>query len=433
MEPYFLINGQQPLQGKVRVSGAKNSVLALLIASTMTNDVVIFEDVPKIQDVDELISILRYLQSNVISMPKSNRNYVTIDGANLDYKDLLIEEITKFRASYYFMGAFVARFKRCRLYLPGGCRLGPRPIDLHIMGLEKLGCKINMIDDEDKTIVDISCPDGLKGNNIFLDFPSVGATINLILAASMAEGETKIENAAREPEIVDVVTLLNNMGANIKGAGTDEIRIKGVNELHGCLHQVVPDRIEAGTYVMMGCLLSNDLIVDNIIPEHIEALTSKLINMGFNLDIKDESIHIKATDKSKLEGTKIKTGVFPSFPTDLQQVLLTLTTQVNGKSEIIETIYPQRFKQCGDLENMGANINITLGEEQSKAIVTGATPLVGKTVHSTDLRAGAALVLAGLIAEGETKVYAINHILRGYDNFIEKLQAIGADITLVKE
>lgn len=433
MEPYFLINGQQPLQGKVRVSGAKNSVLALLIASTMTNDVVIFEDVPKIQDVDELISILRYLQSNVISMPKSKRNYVTIDGANLDYKDLLIEEITKFRASYYFMGAFVARFKHCRLYLPGGCRLGPRPIDLHIMGLEKLGCKINMIDEGDKTIVDISCPDGLKGNNIFLDFPSVGATINLILAASMAEGETKIENAAREPEIVDVVTLLNNMGANIKGAGTDEIRIKGVNELHGCLHQVVPDRIEAGTYVMIGCLLSNDLIVDNIIPEHIEALTSKLINMGFNLDIKDESIHIKETDKSKLEGTKIKTGVFPSFPTDLQQVFLTLTTQVNGESEIIETIYPQRFKQCGDLENMGANINITLGEEQSKAIVTGATPLVGKTVHSTDLRAGASLVLAGLIAEGETKVYAINHILRGYDNFIEKLQAIGADITLVKE
>ena len=433
MEPYFLINGQQPLQGKVRVSGAKNSVLALLIASTMTNDVVIFEDVPKIQDVDELISILRYLQSNVISMPKSNRNYVTIDGANLDYKDLLIEEITKFRASYYFMGAFVARFKHCRLYLPGGCRLGPRPIDLHIMGLEKLGCKIDMIDEGDKTIVDISCPDGLKGNNIFLDFPSVGATINLILAASMAEGETKIENAAREPEIVDVVTLLNNMGANIKGAGTDVIRIKGVKELHGCLHQVVPDRIEAGTYVMMGCLLSNDLIVDNIIPEHIEALTSKLINMGFNLDIKDESIHIKETDKSKLEGTKIKTGVFPSFPTDLQQVFLTLTTQVNGESEIIETIYPQRFKQCGDLENMGANINITLGEEQSKAIVTGATPLVGKIVHSTDLRAGASLVLAGLIAEGETKVYAINHILRGYDNFIEKLQAIGADITLVKE
>lgn len=433
MEPYFLINGQQPLQGKVRVSGAKNSVLALLIASTMTNDVVIFEDVPKIQDVDELISILRYLQSNVISMPKSNRNYVTIDGANLDYKDLLIEEITKFRASYYFMGAFVARFKHCRLYLPGGCHLGPRPIDLHIMGLEKLGCKINMIDEGDKTIVDISCPDGLKGNNIFLDFPSVGATINLILAASMADGETKIENAAREPEIVDVVTLLNNMGANIKGAGTDEIRIKGVKELHGCLHQVVPDRIEAGTYVMMGCLLSNDLIVDNIIPEHIEALTSKLINMGFNLDIKDESIHIKETDKSKLEGTKIKTGVFPSFPTDLQQVFLTLTTQVNGESEIIETIYPQRFKQCGDLENMGANINITLGEEQSKAIVTGKTPLVGKTVHSTDLRAGASLVLAGLIAQGETKVYAINHILRGYDNFIEKLQAIGADITLVKE
>lgn len=433
MEPYFLIKGNKHLSGKVRISGAKNSALALLIASTMTNDVVIFEDVPNIQDVDELLTILRYLNANVISTLKSNRNHVTIDCQNLDYKDLLIDEITKFRASYYFMGAFVARFKRCKLYLPGGCHLGPRPIDLHIMGLEKMGCKINLIEESDKNVVDITCPDGLHGADIFLDFPSVGATINLILAASMAEGETRIENAAREPEIVDVVTLLNNMGGKIKGAGTNEIRIKGVSELHGCLHQVVPDRIEAGTYVMMGCLLSDNLIVDNVIPEHIEALTSKLISMGFNLEIKDESIKINATNHDELMGAKIKTGVYPSFPTDLQQVFLTLTTQVEGESEIVETIYPQRFKQCSDLINMGADININLGEEQSKAIISGKTSLVGKTVHSTDLRAGAGLVLAGLVASGETKVYAINHILRGYDSFVAKLQAIGADIELVKE
>lgn len=434
MEAYFQINGNKPLSGKVRISGAKNSALPLLIASTMTNDVVVFEDVPDIQDIDEIISILKYLNANVINTPNANRNFVSIDNKDLEYKELLIDEITKFRASYYFIGAFVSRFHKCRLYLPGGCYLGPRPIDLHIMGLEKLGCKIEFDEIDGKTIMDITCPNGLVGSDIFLDFPSVGATINLMLAATLADGDTKIENAAREPEIVDVATLLNNMGANIKGAGTDEIRISGVSSLKGTLHQVVPDRIEAGTYVMLGCLLSDNLVVDNVIPEHIEALTSKLITMGFNLEIEDEQIKIKGVeDRNQLVATNIKTGVFPSFPTDLQQIFITLATQVNGESEIIETIYPQRFKQCPYLINMGANIDVKYGDEQTKAIVSGKTPLVGNEVYSTDLRAGASLVVAGLVASGTTKVFEIQHILRGYDKFVTKLQNIGADITLIEE
>ncbi len=433
MEEHFLINGCQPLQGKVRISGAKNSALALIIASTLTNEVVTLEDVPNINDVTELLSILKQLNANVISTPKLSCNYVTIDNTELAYQELLMDEITKFRASYYFMGAFVARFKKCRLYLPGGCYLGPRPIDLHIMGLEKLGCVITSEAIGDKTIIDIKCPHGLVGNDIFLDFPSVGATINLILAASMAEGETRIENAAREPEIVDLVTLLNNMGANIKGAGTDEIRIVGVDSLKGTYHQVVPDRIEAGTYVMLGCLLSDDLIVDNVIPEHIESLTMKLTNMGYNLTISDEQIIINKTDRSKIVASKIKTGVFPSFPTDLQQIFATLATQAHGESQIIETIYPKRVKQCEYLQKMGANITIIDNEEQSNIKIKGKTPLYGQEVTSSDLRAGASLVIAGLIAKGSSKVFGINHVLRGYDNFINKLQAIGADIQLVKD
>lgn len=434
MSSYFQINGGKPLSGKVRISGAKNSALPLLIASTMTKDVVVYEDVPDIQDVYEIISILKYLNANVISTPKANCNYVSIDSSELEYKELLIDEITKFRASYYFIGAFVSRFHRCRLYLPGGCYLGPRPIDLHIMGLEKLGCVIETQDKGDRTIMDITCPNGLVGSDIFLDFPSVGATINLMLAATLADGETKIENAAREPEIVDVASLLNNMGANIKGAGTDEIRISGVKELHGTLHQVVPDRIEAGTYIMLGCLLSDNLVVDNVIPEHIEALTSKLISMGFNLDITDEQVVIKSLEEgTELKATNIKTGVFPSFPTDLQQIFLTLATQVNGDSEIVETIYPQRFKECQYLQEMGASIDIRYGDDQTKAIVSGKTLLTGCDVYSTDLRAGASLVVAGLVANGTTNVYEIQHILRGYDKFITKLQNIGADIKLIEE
>ena len=429
MHKYIKINGGNELSGTLRISGAKNSVLALMIASTLTNEVINLEDVPEIKDVKDLITILKKLNSNVILANKC----LAIDNEKLEYRDLLIDEVTSFRASYYFMGAFISRFKKCKLYLPGGCYLGPRPIDLHIMGFKKLGCDIKIIENDQKTIVDITCPNGLIGNEIFLDFPSVGATINLMLAAVMAEGETKIENAAKEPEIVDVATLLNNMGAKITGAGTDEIRIVGVEKLNGTLHQVVPDRIEAGTYLMISVLLGNDIYLENIIPDHLEALCSKLKEIGFQFEIMEESIYIPKNNLENLKGIDIRTGVFPSFPTDLQQIFLTLTTQLNGTSNILETIYPERFKQCKYLQDMGANINLELGEITSKAEIKGKTTLIGKTTKATDLRAGASLILAGLLAQGETKIYNIEHILRGYDNLIEKLTNIGAKIYLCEE
>ena len=432
MNKYFSINGGNKLSGKIRISGAKNSVLPLIIASIMTDDVVTFEDVPEIKDVKEVLKILKSLNSNVISSKQGAKKYLTIDNSETKYSDLLMKEITKFRASYYFMGAFIAKYKKCKLLLPGGCYLGPRPIDLHIMGLEKLGCVIKTIDGENQEM-EITCPDGLKGTEIFLDIPSVGATINLMLAAAMAEGETKIDNAAKEPEIIDVATLLNNMGANIKGAGTGEIRITGVKKLDGCLHQVVPDRIEAGTYVLMGAMLGQDLSIENIIPEHLEGLTSKLQVMGVDLDVGEDKIHIKSSNVENLKPGNIKTGVFPSFPTDLQQIFLTLQTQANGESKITETIYPERFKQCEYLAEMGANIELNIGSELSTSLVKGKTPLKGAKVVATDLRAGAALVFAGLIAKGNTRVYEIDHILRGYEDLVGKLENVGADITLVEE
>lgn len=431
MQQYFKINGGKKLTGEIEVNGAKNSVLALIIASTMTSKVVTLEDVPKIKDVDVLVKILKYLGSNIIISKQGTKNFITVDNELLDYKSLEIPEVTMFRASYYLMGAFVARYKKCRLSLPGGCFLGPRPIDLHIKGLESLGCTIDQVESGDDLVLDITVKDKLKGAKIFLDFPSVGATINLILAATMAEGETIIENAAKEPEIVDVTTLLTNMGAKIKGAGTGEIKIMGVESLNGTYHQVVPDRIEAGTYLMIGGLLGENLTVRNVIPEHLEALTSKMMDTGIVLDIKDEEITVVGRHK-RLKPVTIKTGVFPSFATDLQQVFATLLTQVDGKSKIIETIYPERFRNCAYLNNMGAHTIVETNEESGKVTIIGQTPLIGKDVMATDLRAGAALVFAGLIAEGTTHVNNIDHVLRGYDNIVEKLVKVGADIELVK-
>ncbi len=430
---YFKINGGNTLTGKVEVTGAKNSVLALIIASTMTNDVVTIEDVPLINDVYELINILKHLGSNIIITKQGNRNVLIIDNQKLKNTELLMEEISKFRASYYFMGAMVGRFKDCKLLLPGGCYLGPRPIDLHVMGLEQLGCEIEFEEDGDQnTILEVTVPNGLIGNKIFLDFPSVGATINIMLAAILAEGETIIENVAMEPEIVDIATLLNNMGAKVKGAGTNEIRIHGVKKLHGCYHQVVPDRIEAGTYLMIASAIGEDVTIENVIPEHLESLISKLKYLGVNLDVKDDAITVLGKTEP-LKATTIQTGVFPSFATDLQQVFVTLLTQVEGKSNVTETIYPERFRNCKYLNGMGANIEIDTGEDLSKATIIGPTPLKGMEVMATDLRAGAALIFAGLLAEGETRVTNVGHVLRGYDQIDEKLRNLGADIELIRK
>lgn len=428
---YIKINGKNKLSGNIQISGAKNSVLPLIIATTMTGSVVNLEGIPDIRDVRILKDILTEVGSNIIISEVGNRKNFTIDNKKFENKPLLMNEITEFRASYYFMGSMIARYKKCELLLPGGCYLGPRPIDLHIMGLEQLGCKIEQIEFNGKTKLTIDASDGLYGNNIFLDFPSVGATINLMLAACMAVGETTIENAAKEPEIVDVATLLNNMGANIKGAGTNEIRVHGVDKLIGCNHQVVPDRIEAGTYIMIASALGENLTVSNVIPEHLEALLSKLIHMGVDLEVGEDFVKIKSS--KELKASKIKVGVYPSFATDLQQVFMTLATTAVGETTIVETIYPDRFRQAEYLNNMGANIEVEIGEETSHAKVIGKTELTGTEVMATDLRAGASLIMAGLIADGETKITNIRHILRGYDSIVEKLNHVGADICLVEE
>lgn len=432
MTRYFNIKGGEKLTGSIKINGAKNSILPLLISSTMTNKVVTIEDVPKISDVEALVKIFTKMGSNIIQSTNGPRDSIIIDNESLDYMDLYMPEVSQFRASYYLIGALIGRYKKCNLLLPGGCFLGPRPIDLHLKGFEALGCVIEQENEEGANKLMISAPNGIHGADIFLDFPSVGATINIMLAATLAEGETIIENAAKEPEIVDVATMLTNMGAKIKGAGTNEIRIMGVEELHGCVHQTVPDRIEAGTYLMIGALLGENFTVENIIPEHLEALISKLSQVGIKLDIGDDYIKIIGRNE-KLTSANIKVGVYPSFPTDLQQIFITLLTQVEGSGKVVETIFPDRFRQCEYLKNMGADIKLFPGEELAYAEVHGPTKLKGASVRATDLRAGASLVFAGLLAEGETRIDNIEHVLRGYDEIVKKLTNVGANITLVEE
>ncbi|MFV0246849.1 MAG: UDP-N-acetylglucosamine 1-carboxyvinyltransferase [Mycoplasmatales bacterium] len=430
---YFKVNGGNRLSGTVSVSGAKNSVLALLVASVLTDKQLIIEDVPSINDVYDLVDILEYLGSNIIISDQKEKKTITIDNSKLKYKPLLIENVTKFRASYYFMGAMIGRFGKVDILIPGGCFLGPRPIDLHIKGFEEMGCSVKEYDTEQGPAIEIRTTDGcLKGNTIFLDFPSVGATINLLLASALANGNTLIENAAKEPEIIDVITMLSTMGANIRGGGTGNVKVEGVEKLEGCFHQVIPDRIEAGCYILLASLLGNNIEVTNIIPEHLEALLSKLTEVGISFTIKDDSVIVHGKSDN-LNPISIKTGVYPSFPTDLQQVMCTFLTQIEGESKITEKIYPDRFRNCYELINMGAAIDIKRSEEFGEAIIQGGTGLDGKEVSASDLRAGFSLIFAGLIANGETKVDNINHVLRGYDRIIEKLQGLGASIELIEE
>ncbi len=432
-ERYFKVQGGNSLSGKVTISGAKNSVLALLIASVLTDKQLVIEDVPAIKDVYDLVEILEYLGSNVIITDQGDRKIVTIDNKNLEYKPLLIEQITRFRASYYLMGVMIGRFGKCELLIPGGCFLGPRPIDLHLKGFESLGCEIEEFKHEDNDAIRITAKTGrVEANTIFLDFPSVGATINILLAAAIGNGTTILENAAKEPEIVDVITLLNTMGANIRGGGTGVIKIEGKEMLKGCYHQVIPDRIEAGSYLMLAGLIGENVVIDNVIPEHLDAVVSKLEQIGIKMLIEADRITVLGR-ADELKPVKIQTGVYPSFATDLQQVMATMLTQVPGYSEITETIYPDRFKNCFYLNDMGANIEVKRSEKFGQAQITGSTDLKGHVVEATDLRAGFSLLFAGLIAEGETEVHNINHVLRGYANIVKKLNALGANIELIEE
>lgn len=411
----IIVNGKNELEGTIRISGAKNAAVAIIPAAIMTDEEATLCNVPEISDIDSLEEILSFLNIDVKRATES----MIINPKNMENKVIPTEISSKLRASYYFMGALLAKYKYVEMYFPGGCKIGSRPINLHLEGFKKLGATIE--EENDKYIIKA---DKLKGAQMYLDVASVGATINIMLAATKAEGTTIIENAAREPEIVNVATFLNNMGAKIVGAGTSVIKIKGVKKLIKGFAEIIPDRIEAGTYTIIGALLGNPLKISNIIPEHIEALTSKLKEAGADIEIEEDSIICKKVDN--LKPVNIKTYYYPGFATDLQQPFSVLLTQCKGKSQIEETIYENRYMHVEYLNKMGANIEIN----DRIATIHGKTELKGEEVVATDLRAGAALVIAGLIAEGKTTINKVEHILRGYEGIIEKLSNVGADIKI---
>lgn len=412
------INGGKPLTGTIRISGAKNASVALIPAAILADSEVTICNVPEITDTDALTEILEYLGATVKRASES----VLINPTTIENKEIPKELSTKLRASYYFMAALLGKYKYVEMYFPGGCNIGARPIDQTLKSFIALGATV----EEDNNKYKIYA-DKLKGAHIYLDMPSVGATINAMLASVKAEGETTIENAAKEPEVVNVAVFLNGMGAKITGAGTSEIKIKGVNSLKGCYTEVIPDRIEAGTYVIAGALIGENLKIDNIIPEHIEMLTLKLKEMGVPINIGPD--YIIVSKGNNLKPVSIKTQGYPGFATDLQQPVTTLLTQCEGTSTLEETIYENRFQNVPYLNKLGANIEI----DEKQIHIKGKTELVGKTVKATDLRAGACLVLAGLLASGTTKVANIEHVLRGYENIVQKLTDVGADIKLKEE
>lgn len=416
--PKIRIEGGHKLTGTITVSGAKNSAVALIPASILCDETVTINNIPDITDVDDLERILTHLNAKI----DREKGKVEINSSNIVNKEITQELSKKLRASYYFMGALLGKFKKVDMYFPGGCAIGARPINLHLKGFELLGAKVT--EEDNHFIIEA---EKLRGNNIYLDFPSVGATINIMLAAVKAKGKTVIDNAAQEPEIVNIATFLNNMGAKIKGAGTSTITIIGVKYLHACFHEVIPDRIEAGTYLIIASLLGKHLKIDNMIPSHLEALIAKLTECGVDMELGLDNIIINKTNEYL--STNIKTLVYPGFATDLQQIMATFLTQCHGRSIIEETIYENRFQNLLELNKMGANTKIR--KDNRKAIIKGKTPLKGTEVTATDLRGGASLLVAGLIAEGTTTIDNISYILRGYDKIIEKLTKVGAKIEII--
>ncbi len=412
------IEGGRQLSGTIRISGAKNATVALIPAAILTDEEATICNVPEITDTDVLCDILKLLNVKV------NRSTESIVINTKEMQNTIIGEdySKKLRASYYFMGALLGKYKKAEMYFPGGCSIGARPIDLHLKGFEALGATITT--DNDKYIVEAK---ELKGANIYLDFASVGATINIMLAAVKAKGKTIIDNAAKEPEIVNVATFLNNMGAKIQGAGTSTIKIEGVEHLHKCFHEVIPDRIEAGTYIIIGALCGKPLKIDNVIPEHVDALISKLEELGINLEVGADYVTVLGREEV-LNPITVKTAVYPGLATDLQQPLTVLLTQAKGKSKVTETIFENRFMHVPYLNALGSNITV----KNQTATIIGPTKLKGAEVGATDLRAGAAMVVAGLLAEGKTKITNAEHILRGYEQIVEKLTAVGAKIRIIE-
>ena len=410
-----IIEGKHKLTGKINISGAKNSTVALIPLSILCDDEVTITNVPEISDTAAMEEILTFLGAKV----EGKSETIKINPKNIESKEIPEEVSKKLRASYYFMSALLAKYKNTCMYFPGGCSIGSRPIDQTLKAYRALGATV--IEEGNKYTV---FADKLVGAEVYLDMPSVGATVNTMIVAVKSEGITTINNAAKEPEIVNIATFLNNMGAKIKGAGTSSIKIEGVDSLHKASIEVIPDRIEAGTYMIIAALTGENLTIENIIPEHLESLIQKLKDSGVDIKVQDDSCTINSVNY--LKSINIKTLGFPGFPTDLQQPLSTLLTQCNGVSIIEETIYENRFKNLEQLEKMGAIIKI----DGRKAYIRGKTPLMAKNVEATDLRGGACLIIAGLVAEGTTIVENAEHILRGYSSIVEKLQEVGAKIKI---
>ena len=416
----IVINGGRPLKGEVTISGAKNSVVALIPATILADDIVTLDGVPDISDVSSLIEIMTIMGAKI----ERKEDSLIIDPRGVKNMPMPFGKINSLRASYYFYGSLLGRYGQATVGLPGGCDLGPRPIDLHLKAFEAMGAAMTM-DGSSMKLATNGKP--LQGANIYMDTVSVGATINTILAAVKAEGRTVIENAAREPEIIDVVTLLNNMGAHIRGAGTDIIIIDGVPHLHGTRHQVIPDRIEAGTYIALAAAIGEGIQINNVLYEHLESYIAKLEEMGVRMTISEDSIFVEK--QTGLKAIQIKTSPYPGFATDLQQPITPLLLTAVGRGRIVDTIYEKRVNHVPELAKMGATIS-TLNDH---IIYEGPNQLTGSSVKATDLRAGAALVIAGLMASGTTEITNVEYILRGYSDIIHKLTQLGADIQLVEE
>lgn len=414
----LIINGGGTLRGSVEINGAKNAAVAILPAAVLASkSKCVIDNIPDIEDVHCLERILLDLGCSV---KRTSKNVLEIDATDINTVNACTEDVRRMRASYYFIGSLLARFKKAKVELPGGCPIGVRPIDQHIKGFEALGAKVTI--EHGAVLVEA---ESLKAANIFFDVVSVGATINVMIAATMAEGTTVLENVAKEPHVVDVANFLNSMGADIKGAGTDVIRIKGVNELVGCNYSVIPDQIEAGTFMIAAAATKGDVTITNIIPKHLESISAKLIEMGAIVEEDDDSIRV--TVDNKLRGVNVKTAPYPGFPTDVQQPMSVLLSVTKGRSLVTESIWENRHKHTDELKKMGAMIKV----EERTAIIDGVENLEGAKVIATDLRAGAAMVIAGLIANGETEIVDIEHIDRGYPHIEEKFRSLGADIRRV--
>ena len=417
----IIINGGKKLQGEVTVSGAKNSVVALIPAIILSDGVVTLDGVPAISDVDNLIEIIEVMGGSV----KRDGETLEIDPRGVKDMPMPFGKINSLRASYYFYGSLLGRYGQATVGLPGGCDLGPRPIDLHLKAFEAMGASISYEAESMRIATDAG--QRIQGAHIYMDTVSVGATINTMLAAAKADGRTVSENAAREPEIIDVATLLNNMGARVRGAGTEVITIDGVESLHGTRHQVIPDRIEAGSYIAMAAAIGKGIKVKNVLYEHLESFIAKLEAMGVRMTVEEDAIFVE--EQGDLKPVDIKTSPYPGFATDLQQPMTPLLLKASGRGKIIDTIYEKRVNHVPELARMGADIQVLGGQ----IVYNGPTQLSGAPVKASDLRAGAALVTAGLMAEGQTEITNIEFILRGYSNIIEKLSDLGADIRLIED